>query len=930
MNRIMQTSDQIKAEIEEKFGFLPPFFVPALQTPQVLNNLWQQTLSAYISNPLPALFKEKLFAYLARFCAIPYCMICHSCTLRPLGMTAQEVLKLLESSSPTEVDIASHLETLIAQPDQITTWIGLNSALEESLIQCSIFIALEPEQAQNCRSELSRLLGTINYQHLIGLIAYIKTCSTWVESHPEIVYEADQRVQEQLSFLLMEEPLLGSFFRNYRQKVKSELRNRELRTVELAERRRAELELRQSEERFRSLAEAIPQQVWIAQPNGQFSYVNQRITEYYNCTPEQIIEWGWQYGIHPEDLPRCLDQWQRSLATGEPYEIELRLHRVTDGTYRWHLERALSLKDQSGRIVSWFGTNTDIDDRKCIEEALRESEERFRQFAENIREVFWMITADHSQFLYVSPAYEEVWGRSPEGLYENSRSLLEAIHPEDEEGVIAMMQRQAETECDQQYRILRPDGTIRWIRDRSFPIQDKAGQVYRVVGIAEDITDRKQVEQEVHFLQTMTHAIFASTDFREALGVALQKVCEATSWDFGEAWIPHPDGSVLECSPAWYARSKHLEGFRQSSEGFTFALGVGLPGRVWLSRRPEWRRNVSADPEEIYVRAQLAIEYGLKAALGIPIIAQESVLAVLVFYMFNSRDEDKRLIELISASTELGLLIQRKQAEEEIYKALEREKELNELKSRFVTMTSHEFLTPLTTILSSAEFLEHYHHKLTEEKQITHMRRIQATAKHMSQMLHAVLMLGRAEVGKLEFNPAPLDLVKFCQELAEEFELSVGAQHVLIFTQSYSEQVCNLEPNSIIAVCLDEKLLRHILTNLLSNAIKYSPRGSTVQLALICQDDQAIFEVQDQGIGIPAASQSYLFESFYRATNVGSIQGTGLGLSIVKQCVDLHQGKITVTSEIGKGSKFTVTLPLKRELYVGEVKNLSNQNVFPT
>jgi len=182
----VRTSDQIKAEIEEKFGFFPPFFAPALETPQVLENLWQQTLSAYVGNPLSPLFKEKLSAYLSRYCPVPYCMICHSCSLRPLGVRAREVLQLLESPPPTEAEIDEHLSRLAAYPDGLAILPEANSALEASLLYCSIFIAMEREEAEYCRSELRRILGQVNYQHLVSFIAYVRTCHAWMEAHPEI------------------------------------------------------------------------------------------------------------------------------------------------------------------------------------------------------------------------------------------------------------------------------------------------------------------------------------------------------------------------------------------------------------------------------------------------------------------------------------------------------------------------------------------------------------------------------------------------------------------------------------------------------------------------------------------------------------------------------------------------------------------------
>lgn len=245
-------------------------------------------------------------------------------------------------------------------------------------------------------------------------------------------------------------------------------------------------------------------------------------------------------------------------------------------------------------------------------------------------------------------------------------------------------------------------------------------------------------------------------------------------------------------------------------------------------------------------------------------------------------------------------ITQRQQAEAEIRKALAKEKELNELKSHFVSTTSHEFRTPLATILSSAELLEHYGHKWVEQKKLEHLHRIQTAAESMAHLLNNVLLVSKAEAGKLEFKPHRLDLQQFCCDLVEEMQLIAGSNYTINFV-SFGE--CT-------NVCLDERLLRHILTNLLSNAIKYSPIGSTVYLNLVCDSKAAIFRIQDKGIGIPTADQVKLFQSFHRGSNVGTISGTGLGLAIVKKSVDLHGGALAVISQVGVGSTFIVTIPL--------------------
>ncbi len=240
-------------------------------------------------------------------------------------------------------------------------------------------------------------------------------------------------------------------------------------------------------------------------------------------------------------------------------------------------------------------------------------------------------------------------------------------------------------------------------------------------------------------------------------------------------------------------------------------------------------------------------------------------------------------------------------AARQMSKALEKEKELNELKSRFISITSHEFRTPLATIMGSTELLQRYGQKWDEEKKHSHYGRISTAVRRMGDLLEDVLLLGKTDAGKMEFQPLPLNLILFCQTLVQEIILGIDNNRYEIVFCSNSE---SLEAN------LDEKLLGRILSNLLTNAVKYSPNGGQIHFYLTCNQKEVIFKIQDRGIGIPVEDKEHLFEFFHRSQNVGQIPGTGLGLAIVKKLVDLHGGTIIVDSEINLGSTFTVTIPI--------------------
>ncbi|MBF2006118.1 ATP-binding protein [Chlorogloeopsis fritschii PCC 9212] len=245
------------------------------------------------------------------------------------------------------------------------------------------------------------------------------------------------------------------------------------------------------------------------------------------------------------------------------------------------------------------------------------------------------------------------------------------------------------------------------------------------------------------------------------------------------------------------------------------------------------------------------------------------------------------------------ILKQLRESEQRTREALLKEQELNKLKSDFVAMISHEFRTPMSTICTSLDLLQ-ASDKLTQEWREQFFRRIESALKQMLTLLDEVLFLSKNEVSQFQLQLVHLNLMTFCCQILESIKFRESKNYNIEFTSSGERFEAEM----------DEELLDSILTNLISNAIKYSPSGSTIHFHLNCQDNQAIFQIKDKGIGIPKKDQIHLFETFFRGSNVGKIPGTGLGLAIVKRCVDLHRGYIQVESEEGIGTTVTVTLPL--------------------
>ncbi|MCB9451383.1 MAG: hybrid sensor histidine kinase/response regulator [Anaerolineaceae bacterium] len=256
-------------------------------------------------------------------------------------------------------------------------------------------------------------------------------------------------------------------------------------------------------------------------------------------------------------------------------------------------------------------------------------------------------------------------------------------------------------------------------------------------------------------------------------------------------------------------------------------------------------------------------------------------------------------IEEVLARVESHLALYRLQ--KRLQQALIREMEVNEIRSRFLSMASHDLRNPLAVILTTTDLLSRYADKMSEEKKNINFDKIRAQVQIMVDMLDDVLTVGKVDVGKVTFTPEVFDLEAFCQILIEEVSIVIDKAQKVIFT-------CTGECSRVM---MDKGLIRHIVSNLLSNAVKYSPRNEPVTLDVVCDGHKAVFRIQDQGIGIPEDDQQHLFETFYRAANVGRIAGTGLGLSIVKQSVDIHGGSIEFESAEGIGTTFTITIPYR-------------------
>ncbi|MCL1466682.1 PAS domain-containing sensor histidine kinase [Argonema galeatum] len=255
--------------------------------------------------------------------------------------------------------------------------------------------------------------------------------------------------------------------------------------------------------------------------------------------------------------------------------------------------------------------------------------------------------------------------------------------------------------------------------------------------------------------------------------------------------------------------------------------------------------------------------------------------------------------QLLSYEGSVEEITERKYSEEMMHAKLAKEKEINEIKSRFLSMVCHDLRTFLTIIITTSDLLKLHGNKFTAKDRRQYFEKITVTVKSMNELLEGFLAISKAECGKKTTRIPPFELKSFCQAIWQDVQTITKTTHRLAFISTCQN----------VTLVSEKTLLRQILMNLLLNAVKYSPQDSTIYFDLSCQKNQISFRIKDEGVGIPQEDREHLFEVFHRASNVLNFSGTGLGMAIVKRGVELYGGTILVESEVGCGTTFTVILP---------------------
>lgn len=659
-----------------------------------------------------------------------------------------------------------------------------------------------------------------------------------------------------------------------------------------AERNTAEVR-HQSEERFRLLVQNSQDIISLLDKDLNTIYQSPFFYHKLGYAEEHILGKSIVELIHPDDVQAFQEAVQSIIQlSGETVTTSYRIKSISGGYIKVESIVRNLLDDKTIHAIVF--NSRDISERTSVEEALRESARQYRSLVENLSE--GIVTTDaNDKIIVANPAAEAAFGVGRGQLV--GRFVQEFLSESSQKIVDDQNHARRNGETGRyEIEFIRPNGTKRWQAINSTPRFDDVGNFNGSFVIINDVTERKNNEEaNVLFSQFLERRIEERTEqIKKANAelkheIAERKRIEEMLLQSGERLnsllknasdvisIVDENGKISYESPASekvfgcdpferidksFFENIYFESIRTVRE---FITGV--------AEHPE----TSPTVEFKYLRGE---EY------------------VWIETTASNQLHNSAVSGIVLNSREITL---RKEAEHELKRALRQEKELNDLKSRFISMVSHEFRTPLTVMNSSAEILLAGIGKMLPEKQKTHIERITAAGERIEEMLNDVLLLARGEAGKTRATFAPLNLDAFCAEISAEVEQH-SEERRIHYTFHGNKDV---SPN------LDEKLMRSIITNLLSNALKYS--DDIVEFDVEIGSEEITLTISDTGIGIPTNEHKHLFEAFHRAPNAIHIKGTGLGMSIVKYAVDAHDGAIEFSSAEDQGTTFIVVLPLKRQ-----------------
>ncbi|MFA7419619.1 MAG: PAS domain S-box protein [Melioribacteraceae bacterium] len=684
--------------------------------------------------------------------------------------------------------------------------------------------------------------------------------------------------------------------------------------IDITKRKEVEEMLSASETKFRHILNISPIPMALNDNHRKITYLNPAFIRTYGYTLEDIptID-DWWPKAYPDLNYRewVIQVWEEELErtkkTGyefKPLEVVVKCKNGTDKTI---LISSSIYPSHPGNdlVVAFF----DITDRKLAEEALRESEDRYKAISQYSNNAICIVD-ESAKVEWVNHQMLTVSGYTEEEIL-NAESFASFIAPESQKFIFSNFQKVLLGEeyiHHYEFYLIHADGSKRLYEKYMMHYTDKHGKLKLLIDMT-DITDRRMAEKALQQTNQKLEAMIAASP--DGIGMLTldgrmllisDKLAKMNGYTYEESKEVLGKSVFEFIDPSCHQLLK--DNIKKLFEG---KADKKLSEYIAI-RKDKSRFNIDINSSILYdqdgkATSMLFIERD--------ITERKRVEEELEKHRKHLEELVKeRTAELNKANVSLRREIEKQKEFEMLLKnSLTKEKELSMMKSSFISTASHEFRTPLTSILSSSEMLQRYKKRWDDAKKDEHFDRIKRQVDYLTKLLDDVLLISKTESGRIEYNPSEVNIRQLIEDSLKESKAQMQESHKVVKKFTCEKNTFNV----------DGKLMRFIISNLLSNAIKFSPNGGKIEIKTDCNAKDLKLAISDQGIGLAPEDVNKIFQSFYRASNVGAISGTGLGLSIVHHAVELHGGKIIVKSELGKGTTFEVSIPLKKKRTVEEV-----------